>query len=80
MRSIMDFMGFEEPADRSEAFLRSPECRVTECSGGKFVGIWTKDERGAWAAIHGLEAKLFRRDQNGHLRFSKAFLAEKEAA
>ena len=80
MRSILDFMGMEEPADRSEAFLHSSECRVTECSGGKFVGIWAKDERGAWAAIHGLEAKLFRRDQSGHLRFSKDFLAQKEAA
>lgn len=79
MRSILDFMGLEEPADRSEEFLNSYECRVTECSGGKFVGIWTKDERGVWAAIHGLEAKLFRRDQSGHLRFSKDFLAKKEA-
>ena len=69
-----------EPDDRSEAFLRSDEVKVMHTSVGKGVGIWTKDERSVWAAIHGLESKRFKRGRDGFLRFSPAFLAEKEAA
>jgi len=69
-----------EPEDRSAAFLKSDAVRVTNAQQGKFVGMWTEDERSVWAAIHGLEDGFFKRDRNGHLRFSPAFLAEKEAA
>lgn len=76
----MQLDGCEEPEDRSAAFLRSNAVRVTEAMQGKFVGMWSKDEQSVWAAIHGLEDGLFIRDRGGSLRFSKAFLAEKEAA
>lgn len=67
-----------EPGDRSEAFLHSDAVRVTNCQQGKFVGMRTEDEQSVWAAIHGIEDKKFKRDRNGHLRFSPAFLEEKE--
>lgn len=67
-----------EPQDRSAAFLRSDSVRVTEAQQGKFVGMWSRNEQSVWAAIHGLEDGLFKRDRNGFLRFSSAFLAEKE--
>lgn len=77
-REVLRHIGSEEPSDRSASFLRSNDCRVTEAQQGKFVGLHSKDDRCLWAAVHGLEDKLFRRDSAGHLRFSKAFLAEKE--
>jgi len=67
-----------EPEDRSADFLHSDAVRVANCQQGKFVGMWTEDEQSVWAAIHGLEDKKFKRDRNGHLRFSPAFLEEKE--
>jgi len=79
-RTVLAEFGCVEPDDRSEAFLNSREVRVVNAQGGKFVGMWTKDERSVWAAIHGLESKRFTRDRNGFLRFSPAFLAEKEEA
>lgn len=79
-REVLRHIGSEEPADRSAAFLRSQDCRITIAQQGKFVGLRSKDERALWGAVHGLEDRLFRRDGNGHLRFSKDFLAEKEGA
>jgi hypothetical protein len=79
-RAVLAEYGCTEPDDRSEAFLNSPEVRVCNCQQGKIVGMWTRDERSVWAAIHGLESKRFKRDRAGYLRFSPGFLAEKEAA
>lgn len=79
-RILLDEYGSVEPEDRSAAFLKSDAVRVTNAQQGKFVGMWTKDEQSVWAAIHGLEDGFFKRDRNGHLRFSPAFLAEKEAS
>lgn len=79
-RTVLAEYGCAEPDDRSERFLSSDAVRVTNAQQGKFVGMWTRDEQSVWAAIHGLESKRFKRDKNGHLRFSPAFLAEKEAA
>lgn len=79
-RTVLSEYGCEEPADQSEAFLRSDAVKVIAALQGKFVGMWTKDEQSVWAAIHGLERGLFKRDRSGYLCFSKAFLAEKEAA
>jgi hypothetical protein len=78
-RIVLAEYGSVEPDDRSDAFLRSDAVRITNSQQGKFVGMWTKDEQSVWAAIHGLEDKLFRR-RNGFLAFSPAFLAEKETA
>lgn len=78
-RTVLAEYGSIEPDDRSERFLASDAVRVTNAQQGKFVGMWTRDEQSVWAAIHGLETNRFKRDRNGHLRFSPAFLAEKEA-
>lgn len=79
-RAVLAEIGSQEPGDRSEAFLRSEAVRVAHAQQGKFVGMWTRDEQSVWAAIHGIEGGLFKRDRNGSLRFSTSFLAEKEAA
>lgn len=78
-RTVLAEYGCAEPDDRSAGFLHSDAVKVANCQSGKFVAMWTKDEQSVWAAIHGLEDGLFKRDRNGHLRFSAAFLAEKEA-
>jgi hypothetical protein len=67
-----------EPDERSAAFLRSDAVRIANAQQGKFVGLWSKDEQSVWAAIHGIEDGYFKRDRSGALRFSAAFLAEKE--
>lgn len=79
-RTVLAEYDCVEPDDRSEAFLRSDAVKVTNAQQGKFVGMWTKDEQSVWAAIHGLEHGFFKRDRTGFLRFSLAFLAEKEAS
>jgi hypothetical protein len=80
MRKMLDHIGSEEPTDRSAAYLRSDAVRVTHCQQGKMVGTWSRDEPAIWAVVHGLEDGLFTRDRSGFLRFSPAFLAEKESA
>lgn len=80
MRAVLAEVGSNEPEDRSAAYLNSTHVRVTNCQQGQFVGFQTRDHRAVWAAIHGLESKQFKRDRNGHLRFSPAFLAEKDSA
>lgn len=80
-RSVLSEIGEAEPDDKSAAYLDS-HCQITEAQQGKFVGF--KHDRGSaaqvWATIYGLEAKKFRRDQSGYLRFSKAFLEQKQGA
>lgn len=81
MRSVLAEIDDAEPDDLSEAYLASDDCRVTEALQGKFVGF-RHDKGGTahiWATVHGIEAKKFKRDKSGYLRFAPAFLAEKSA-
>jgi hypothetical protein len=81
MRSVLAEIAEVEPGDKSAAYLASDDCLVTEALQGKFVGF-RHDKGGTahiWATIHGLEAKKFKRDGSGYLRFAPAFLAEKTA-
>lgn len=80
MRAVLDEIGSAEPSDKSEAFIFSADCRVTNALQGKFVGFHGDTEQAVWATVHGLETKKFKRDKSGYLRFSPAFLAEKEPA
>lgn len=80
MRSVLAEVGSKEPNDRSTAYLNSTHVRIMNCQQGKFVGFQTRDHRAVWAAIHGLEDGLFKRDRSGHLRFAPAFLSQKESA
>lgn len=79
MRSILAEVGSEEPSDRSESYLHSGRVTITNCQQGEFVGFHRRDHHAVWAAIHGLETKRFKRDRNGHLRFTPDFLAQKQA-
>jgi hypothetical protein len=79
-RAVLGEIGSTEPSDKSADFLHSPRVKVTHCQQGKFVGFDRRDHLSIWAAVHGLEAKIFKRSRNGHLQFSPSFLAEKEAA
>jgi hypothetical protein len=80
MRAVLAEVGSQEPQDRSAAYLKSSHVKIMNCQQGKFVSLQTRDHRAVWAAIHGIENKLFKRDRNGHLRFAPAFLSELEAA
>lgn len=79
MRSVLVEIGETEPDDKSTAYLSSDCVRVTNAQQGQFVGF--AHDRGntasVWAAVHGLEAKKFKRDKSGYLRFASAFLEEK---
>jgi hypothetical protein len=77
VRSMLAEIGEDEPSDKSAAFIAS-QCRVTEALQGKFVG-WKHNHTSAaevWATVHGLEAKTFKRDASGHLRFTPGGLVE----
>src|SRR5690606_30888370 len=65
MRAVLAEIGEAEPDDKSEAFLASDDCRVTEALQGKFVGFRHSPGGAAhiWATVHGLEAKKFKRDR-----------------
>jgi hypothetical protein len=78
-RAVLSGIGEDEPNDRSAAYLASDKVRITNAQQGQFVGFAHApgDLASVWAAIHGLEARKFRRDKNGYLRFSPGFLAEK---
>lgn len=78
-RAVLAEIGEAEPDDRSAAYLASDQVRITNAQQGQFVGFAHApgDVASVWATIHGLEAKQFRRDQSGYLRFAPAFLAEK---
>lgn len=83
MRSVLAEIEEPEPDDMSAAYLASDQVKITNAAQGQFVGFARDTENAVsiWAAIHGLEAKKFKRDKSGFLRFSPAFLAEKlEAA
>lgn len=79
-RAVLAAIRSKEPRDKSAAYLRSSKVRIAHCQQGKFVSMESRDAKSVWATIHGLETKLFKREsRSGHLRFSPAFLAEKEA-
>lgn len=78
-RAVLAAIGSKEPKDKSAAFLKSDKVRICHCEQGKFVSMETRDAKSIWATIHGLDAKLFKRDKrSGYLRFSTEFLVEKE--
>lgn len=79
-RRVLNACEIAEPGDQSTAFLASDQVYVTSTQQGAFVGMRRRDEAAVWGAIHGLEAKRFKRDRAGHLRFSTPFLTEKQAA
>ena len=82
MRAVLAEIDEPEPADRSAAYLASDQVRVVNAQQGQFVGFAHAPGNAAsvWAAVHGIETKMFRRDKQGALRFAPAVLAERIAA
>lgn len=69
-RTMLAHIGSEEPSDKSAGYLAANVSSV-QMLQGEYVKFGTRDESSIWAGVHGLENKTFKRDRNGHLRFSK---------